>query len=103
MRRDSLSGRGRLVAFGMTASVTLARAAEAPVARLPLPRSSIAVPARWSIWSTNRRTGAAAGDGRVIHRDTALITSGLSDGDKVVTLGVQKLEAGLKVRTIELR
>ena len=33
--------------------------------------------------------------------DSALVTSGIHDGDKVVTLGVQKLEAGLKVRTIE--
>jgi hypothetical protein len=31
------------------------------------------------------------------------VTSGVNGGDKVVTLGVQKLEAGLKVRTIELR
>ncbi len=31
----------------------------------------------------------------------ALVTSGIKDGDKVVTLGVQKLEAGLKVRTVE--
>ena len=35
--------------------------------------------------------------------DTAVVTSGVSEGDKVVTLGVQKLEAGLKVRTVELR
>ena len=35
--------------------------------------------------------------------DAALITSGVNDGDKVVTLGVQKLEAGLKVRTVEIR
>jgi hypothetical protein len=35
--------------------------------------------------------------------DTALVTSGLNAGDRIVTLGVQKLEAGLKVRTIELR
>jgi hypothetical protein len=35
--------------------------------------------------------------------DTAVVTSGVNEGDKVVTLGVQKLEAGLKVRTIELR
>ena len=33
--------------------------------------------------------------------DSALVASGIHDGDKVVTLGVQKLEAGLKVRTIE--
>jgi len=31
------------------------------------------------------------------------VTSGVSAGDKVVTLGVQKLEAGLKVRTVDLR
>jgi hypothetical protein len=33
--------------------------------------------------------------------DAALVTRGIADGDEVVTLGVQKLEAGLKVRTIE--
>ena len=32
--------------------------------------------------------------------DVALVTSGLRDGDKVVTLGVQKLETGLTVRTL---
>ena len=37
------------------------------------------------------------------NEDSAIVTSGIQDGDKVVTLGVQKLEAGLKVRTIELR
>ncbi|HUD61693.1 MAG TPA: hypothetical protein VMQ99_19480, partial [Acetobacteraceae bacterium] len=30
----------------------------------------------------------------------ALITSGLEDGDQIVTLGVQMLEAGQKVRAI---
>jgi hypothetical protein len=30
----------------------------------------------------------------------ALITSGLEDGDEIVTLGVQMLEAGQKVRAI---
>ena len=35
--------------------------------------------------------------------DAAIITSGVNEGDKVVTLGVQKLEAGLKVRTVEIR
>jgi multidrug efflux pump subunit AcrA (membrane-fusion protein) len=34
-------------------------------------------------------------------QDAALITSGLNAGERIVTLGVQKLEAGLKVRTIE--
>jgi len=35
--------------------------------------------------------------------DSAIVTSGLSEGDKVVTLGAPKLEAGLKARTIEPR
>jgi hypothetical protein len=33
--------------------------------------------------------------------DAAVVTSGISDGDKVVTLGVQKLEAGAKVRVVK--
>ena len=33
----------------------------------------------------------------------ALVTSGISAGDKVVTLGVQKLDAGQKVRALERR
>ena len=35
--------------------------------------------------------------------DNALVTSGVNDGDTVVTLGVQKLEAGLKVRPVSER
>ena len=92
------------VAFGMTATVTLTRATDAPVARLPL--SAI----------LNRGTGPMVylvdEAGALVQRpvtvasfteDTALVTSGLIAGDRIVTLGVQKLEAGLKVRTIELR
>jgi RND family efflux transporter MFP subunit len=92
------------VAFGMTATVTLARPGEARAARLPL--SAI----------LNRGNGPSVyvveESGALVLRpvtvasfneDTALVTSGLTDGDKVVTLGVQKLEAGLKVRTVEVR
>ncbi len=35
--------------------------------------------------------------------ELALVTSGVSDGDVVVTLGVQKLQDGERVRTIETR
>ena len=88
----------------MTATVTLARASDAPVARLPL----AAILNRGSgplvyVVDAVRRAGAAAGDGRVVHRGHARWSPpASSDGDKVVTLGVQKLEAGLKVRTIEV-
>jgi RND family efflux transporter MFP subunit len=92
------------VAFGMTATVTLEHAREAPVVRLPL----AAV--------LNRGTGPSvyvvdAGGALVLQpvtvtaftADVALVTSGISNGDRVVTLGVQKLEAGLRVRTVEAR
>src|SRR4051794_6111383 len=92
------------VAFGMTATVTLASASSAAVVRLPL--SAI----------LNRGAGPVVylvdAAGALVQRpvtvtsfgeDTAVVTSGLSEGDKVVTLGVQKLEAGLKVRTVDLR
>jgi RND family efflux transporter MFP subunit len=90
------------VAFGMTATVKLERAREAPVARLPL----AAV--------LNRGTGTTVyvvdSNGSLALRpvtiaaftgDSALITGGVSNGDRIVTLGVQTLEAGLRVRTIE--
>jgi len=90
------------VALGMTAIVTLAQRMEAPVARLPL--SAV----------LNRGTGPIVylvdQGGALIERavtvasfteEVALVTSGLNAGERVVTLGVQKLEPGLKVRMIE--
>ena len=35
--------------------------------------------------------------------DTALVTSGVSNGDRIVRLGVQKLDAGERVRAIDER
>jgi RND family efflux transporter MFP subunit len=90
------------VAFGMTATVTLSRLADARVVRLPL--SAI----------LNRGSGPSVyvldQAGALVLRpvtvasfteNVALVTSGINDGDQVVTLGVQKLEAGLKVRAVE--
>src|SRR5436190_2912111 len=92
------------VAFGMTATVTLTQAVDAKVAKLPL--SAI----------LNRGSGPAVyvvdSSGTLTLRpvtvvsfaeDAALVTSGIADGDEVVTLGVHKLDAGLKVRTVEAR
>jgi hypothetical protein len=33
--------------------------------------------------------------------DVALVSAGVADGDQVVTLGVQKLEPGTRVRTVD--
>ena len=91
------------VAYGMTATVTLSRPGEENVAKLPL--SSV----------LNRGTGPSVyvvDDGGALalrkvtiasfNGDVALVTSGVSDGDRIVTLGVQKHEPGLRVRAIEV-
>jgi RND family efflux transporter MFP subunit len=91
------------VAFGMTATVTLETAAEQPVAKLPL--ASVLNrgngPAVYVVNDAGaldlRRVTVAAFTG-----DAALVSAGISDGDRIVTLGVQKLEAGAKVRAVEL-
>jgi RND family efflux transporter MFP subunit len=100
--RFTITNADDAVAFGMTATVTLTQSADAKVAKLPL--SAV----------VNRGGGASVyvvdASGTLAVRpvtvasfteDAALVTSGIGDGDKIVTLGVQKLEAGLKVRTVE--
>jgi multidrug efflux pump subunit AcrA (membrane-fusion protein) len=85
----------------MTATVTLSQTDDDRIAKLPL--SAI----------LNRGNGPTVylvdDNGALVSRpvkvasfteDAALVTDGLRDGDKVVTLGVTKLEAGLKVRAI---
>jgi RND family efflux transporter MFP subunit len=92
------------VALGMTATVTLTGAQQDRIARLPL----AAV--------LNRGSGpfvyVVDDTGALVQRpvtlaaftaDAALVTGGLAEGEKVVTLGVQKLAAGLRVRTVETR
>ena len=90
------------VALGMTATVTLSHAADVSVGEAPARGDP--EPRHRPIGLCGRQVGcarAAAGDGCVLHRDVALVTSGVSDGDRVVTLGVQKLDAGEKVRAVE--
>jgi RND family efflux transporter MFP subunit len=100
--RFTIENADEAVAFGMTATVTLTQAADARVAKLPL--SAI----------LNRGAGPLVyvvdTSGTLILRpvtvasfaeDAALVTRGIADGEEVVTLGAQKLEPGLKVRTIK--
>jgi RND family efflux transporter MFP subunit len=89
------------VALGMTATVTLSHYADVSVAKLPL--AAI----------LNRGTGPSVyvvdTSGALKLRpvkvaafteDTALVTSGVSNGDRIVRLGVQKLDAGERVRAV---
>jgi RND family efflux transporter MFP subunit len=92
------------VALGMTAIVALTNAADGRIARLPLS----AIFSRGGGSSVYRVDKAGILEVRPVTvasftEDSALVTAGLADGDQVVTLGVHKLEAGEKVRTVETR
>jgi RND family efflux transporter MFP subunit len=102
--RFSIADPDDLVALGMTAIVTLSHASEDDVAKLPLSAiinrgsgPSVYVVARDGELSLQPVTLAS------FTADTALVTGGVQDGDKVVTLGVQKLIAGQRVRMIDAR
>lgn len=92
------------VALGMTATVTLTRHNEAAVARVPL--SAILNrghgPSVFVVDDTQTLTLRPVTVAS-FNEQAALVTSGVNNGDAVVTLGVQQLEAGLKVRTLPSR
>src|SRR5262249_27848486 len=91
-----------LAALGMTATVTLTRASEQRVARLPL--ASILNRGNGPAVYRVDQAGTLALQPVTVasySEDAALVTSGINDGDRIVTLGVQKLEPGEKVRTLE--
>ena len=100
--RFTISDADDNVAFGMTATVILERERETPVARVPLAAvlNRGTGPSVYVVDETGslglRPVTVAAFTG-----DAALVTAGINDGDRIVTLGVQKLEAGLRVRAIE--
>ena len=102
--RFTIEGADESVAFGMTATVTLTREGGAPVAPLPL----AAILNRGdgpSVFVVNDTDTLALKPVRVaaFTEDSALVTAGVREGDRVVTLGVQKLEPGEVVRTTALR
>jgi RND family efflux transporter MFP subunit len=99
--RFTIEAPDQSVALGMTATLTLSRPNDGLIAKLPL----AAV--------LNRGTGSTVyvvdPSGELKQRpvtvasfteDRALVTAGVNNGDEVVTLGVQKLVAGEKVRAI---
>jgi len=100
--RFSLPTAGADVQLGMTATVTLAEVAPR-VMRLPLsalfdqgqgPQVYVVDPATDTLKLTRIEVAS-------YEADAVVVRSGLEDGDRVVALGVQKLEAGQKVRATE--
>jgi len=90
------------IALGMTAIVTLSHPSAIMVAKLPL-SAIINRGAGPSVYIVDQIDQLELRPVKVASftEDTALIASGVSDGDRVVTLGVQKLDAGQKVHAID--
>jgi RND family efflux transporter MFP subunit len=89
------------VALGMTANVVLSHPAEAMAARVPL----AAILNRGNGPTVWRVDGGGVLEKRPVtvssfNEAGALVTSGVEDGDQIVTLGVHMLEVGQKVRAI---
>jgi RND family efflux transporter MFP subunit len=100
--RFTLTDPDDTVALGMTATVQLVRAADQPSIRLPL--SAILNRGEGpSVFVVTDADTLALRPVRVasFNEETAFVTAGLGPGETVVTLGVQKLTAGTKVRTIK--
>jgi RND family efflux transporter MFP subunit len=92
------------VALGMTAMVTLSHSADVSVAKLPL----AAILNRGtgpSVYVVEKSGALELRPVKVASftEDTALVTSGVSNGDRIVKLGVQKLDAGERVRAVDER
>jgi RND family efflux transporter MFP subunit len=100
--RFSLPDAGAEMAWGMTATLTVADAGTATAARLPL--SALFNQGQGpALWVVDKATGALTLKAvEVTKYDGAsvFIRSGVSEGDDIVTLGVQKLDAGQKVRVV---
>lgn len=103
--RFAIPQAGADMVLGMTATVTIADNTGERVARLPL--SALFNQAHGpSLWVVDAKAGSlklqpvqiAAYDGHSV-----LVTEGVSEGDQVVSLGVQKLDAMMRVRIVEPR
>ncbi len=88
--------------LGMTATVTLTEPGSGDVARLPL-SALFSQADKPSVYVVDGQGGLSLKPVEVQTYEShdVLIRSGLKDGEQVVTLGVQKLDAGQKVRIVE--
>lgn len=100
--RFTLAGIAPDAPLGMTATVSMAPPEARNVARIPLSAvmnqgqgTEVFVVERETGLLARRKVEVASLDAR-----HAVVTSGLADGDVVVTLGVHTLRAGQKVRTL---
>jgi RND family efflux transporter MFP subunit len=102
--RFSIADPDDAAALGMTAIVTLSHSTDGEVVKLPLSAiiSRGAGPSVYVVGDDGALTLQPVTVASFTE-DVALVTGGVRDGDKVVTLGVQKLIAGQRVRTVDVR
>jgi RND family efflux transporter MFP subunit len=102
LARYALTEAGDTAQLGMTATVTIDAPADARVARLPLSAlyNDGAGPAVWRVASDGQLVLSPVTVAAYEARDV-LIASGVDEGAPVVSLGVQKLDPGQKVRVVE--
>jgi RND family efflux transporter MFP subunit len=102
LARFSIPGAGAEMQLGMTATVTVGDAAADRVARLPLSAlyNQGHGPAVWVVGEDGRPVLRPVTVASYEARDV-VVADGLNDGDRVVTLGVQKLDPGQRVRIVQ--
>lgn len=101
LAKFSLPDAGEAVSLGMTATLTLADSATTRVARLPL--SALFSEGREpSLYVVNDKGEVSLKPVKVKSYDSkdVLVTSGVEEGEKVVALGVQKIDPTQKVRVV---
>jgi multidrug efflux system membrane fusion protein len=90
------------IGLGMTASLTLAKPEPGVLAEVPL-SAIFQQGTRPAVWVVDKATGTVSLRPVTIARwrdETALIASGVKDGEIVATAGVHKLEPGQKVKPL---
>jgi RND family efflux transporter MFP subunit len=102
LARYTIQNAGPEAQLGMTASVTIGAPAAERVARLPLSAlyNQGEGPAVWVVDDEGKLTLKPVTVASLEAREV-LIAGGLEDGEQVVSLGVQKLDAGQKVRIVQ--
>jgi RND family efflux transporter MFP subunit len=102
LARFSLPAADEAVQLGMSATLTVADGQGARVARLPLSAlyNGGQGPAVWVI-DVNGRPVLRPVTVASYEARHVIVSGGLSEGERVVTLGVQKLDAGQRVRVVD--
>ena len=88
--------------MGMTAELRLQRPGGVAAAELPIGALLATSPASAAVWQVDTQTGALQRQPvQLISQTTDLVrVAGLTDGALVVSVGAQKLDAGMKVRAV---